>query len=91
MYSCAHVCACVFGTELLTDLSVCACVCVCVCVCVYTDVAFKALGIPPLPKDKDLVTAILQNHVLGGIEADSKAVIAGGDKCYTALLKKCVQ
>ncbi len=63
----------------------------CVCVCVCADDAFALLKIPPLPTDKALVTAILQNHVIADVAADSKAVIAGGDKCYTTLLKKCVR
>ncbi len=59
----------------------------CVCFSVHTDAAFKAIGVPPLPA-KDALTAILQNHVIGGVAADSAAVIAGGNKDYTTLSTK---
>ncbi len=65
-------------------------ICKSVCACVCADDAFRNIGVPPLP-DKATLTAILQNHVIGGVAADSAAVIAGGNKCYTTLLKKCVR
>ncbi len=67
-------------TSLISSLTLCVCVCV--------DDAFKALGIPPVPADKGVVTAILNNHVIADVAADAAAVISNGDKCYTTLSKK---